>query len=88
MRELTMAKAISIHPAVAWHDRYLREQRASRLPALGAPTNVVMGTLAFNRYRNLPVRAVADQRTAREVCSRRFRALVDCRMYGNCFGHC
>ncbi len=33
--------------------------------------------------RPIPVRAVADQRTACEVCRRRFRALINRRMDGN-----
>src|SRR4030095_5198690 len=71
---------------VAWHDRDLGEQRARRLPALGAPAHMVVGTLAINRYRHLLVRAVADQRAAREVLSRRFHSLINRRMYGN--RHC
>src|SRR5262245_16163519 len=71
---------------VAWHDRDLGEQCARRLPALGAPAHMVVATLAINRYRHLLVRAVADQRAAREVLSRRFHALIYRRMYGN--RHC
>src|SRR4030095_7729007 len=71
---------------VAWHDRDLGESRPRRLPALGAPAHMVVGTLAINRYRHLLVRAVADQRAAREVLSRRFHALINRRMYGN--RHC
>src|ERR1700693_1224489 len=70
----------------AWSDRNLREQRASRFPALRAAANVVKGSLALNRDGHLLVGTLARQRTTSEVCSRWFEALIDAWMNGSC--HC
>src|SRR5439155_18901104 len=57
------------------------------LPALRAAANVVMGALTLDRYGNLVVGTLAIQRTASEVCSGGFDALVDRWMDGKCISH-
>src|SRR6202048_2952543 len=70
----------------AWSDRNLREQRASRFPALRAATNVMKGSLALDRHGHLLVGTLARQRTTSEVCRGWFEALIDAWMNGSC--HC
>jgi hypothetical protein len=66
---------------VAPYDGDLREQRPFRFPALGAAAHVIVCALPFDRYLDLVLRAIAQQRPACKVLCRRFQSTIDRRMY-------
>src|SRR6266576_1679893 len=61
---------------VARHNRDLREQRALRLPALGASTDVIIGALRRNAHLYGITRALAHKRPSREVRRAGFHTVV------------
>src|SRR6266498_1640605 len=66
---------------VAPYDGDLREQRPLRLPTLGAAAHVIVRALPLDRYLDLILRAIAQQRPACKVLRRGFQSTVDRWMY-------
>src|SRR6185436_6336294 len=66
---------------VARHDRDLREERALRLPALGAAADVVVRGLRPDRHLDPVLRAVAPERPTCEIRRRGFQATIHLRVY-------
>src|SRR5262245_41901927 len=68
---------------VTRHDGHLREQRARRLPALGASAHVIVRRLGANLNFHGIARALAGERASSKARRARLYAIVDRWMNGN-----